>query len=59
MIVSAWVASLAGPFESLGRGSKVSEPSSATVVVSLTAVGASFTSVTVIETVARFESAVP
>ena len=54
-----WLDSLAGPFESLGRGSNVTVPSSATVVVSLTAVGASLTSETVIETVARFESAVP
>ena len=42
-----WPASLAGPRLSLVRGSRLTEPSSATLAESLTAVGLSLTSVTV------------
>src|SRR5256885_9408272 len=50
--VSVGVGSSDGPVLSLLRGSKVTDPSSATVVASSTAVGTSLTSVTVIDTVA-------
>ena len=54
MTVRVWLPSLAGPVESLAVRSlaKESVPSSATVVESATAVGASLTSVTVTLTVA-------
>ena len=53
MTVRVWPVSFAGPAESLAvrRCRKVSVPSSATVVESSTAVGASLTSVTVTSTV--------
>ena len=60
--VSVWPASLAGPLMSLARTrSKLTEPSSATLVESSTAVGLSLTSVTVTLTVAVlvFGSATP
>src|SRR5205085_1009921 len=51
-VVRVWVASLAGPGESLCRTFTFVEPSSATVARSAWATGGSFTSVTVTETVA-------
>ena len=59
MTFSVWPASLSGPRLSLASTSNVTEPSSATVAVSALAVGASFTSVTVTETVAGAESTEP
>ena len=50
--VRVWPDSLAGPVLSLARTLVVTEPSSATVAVSLTASGVSLTSVTVTLTVA-------
>ena len=59
--VRVWLDSLAGPVVSLARTVVVTEPSSATVSLSSTAIGASLTSVTVIVTVAvsHCESATP
>src|SRR5207244_2892963 len=53
VIVSVWVASLAGPLAALARTRiVVAAASSARVLLSATAVGLSLTSVTVIDTVA-------